>query len=151
MRQEQKWWNTFSCLLVKNVTFTQTVRFKLKSTYLIKTSLSSGRDCRWGEGITSALFHPQYHDWGETLEQGTEPPTASRAPQQYGCPLLQVCSLCVCVHYFVCVHMDWLNAEHTFQVWVSILGHTSLLFHFSFSIVSSFLPVGIHTKLASSL
>ncbi len=44
------------------------------------------------EWITSALFHLQYHDWGETLEQGTEPPTAEpRAPQQYGCPLPQVC------------------------------------------------------------
>ncbi len=26
----------------------------------------------------SALFHLQYHDWGETLEQGTKPPTAPR-------------------------------------------------------------------------
>ncbi len=41
------------------------------------------------EWITSALFHLQYHDWGETLEQGTEPPTAPRAPQQYVC----VCAL----------------------------------------------------------
>ncbi len=39
-----------------------------------------------GEWMTSALFHPQYHDWGETLEQDTEPPTA-----------LGVCSRCVCV------------------------------------------------------
>ncbi len=41
------------------------------------------------EWITSALFHLQYHDWGETLEQGTEPSTALRAPQQYVC----VCAL----------------------------------------------------------
>ncbi len=34
-------------------------------------SLGSGRDCRWGEWITSTLFHLQYHDWGETLEQGS--------------------------------------------------------------------------------
>ncbi len=38
-------------------------------------------------------LHLQYHDWGETLEQGTDPPTAPRAPQ-YGCPLLQVCVHC---------------------------------------------------------
>ncbi len=30
------------------------------------------------------------HDWGETLEQGTEPPTAPRR-RNIGCPLLQVC------------------------------------------------------------
>ncbi len=49
---------------------------------------------------TSTLFHLQYHDWGETLEQDTEPPTAPRALQQYGCPLLRVCvyGVCVCVH-----------------------------------------------------
>ncbi len=72
---------------------------------------------------TSALFHPQYHDWSETLEQGTKPPTAPRAPQQYGCPLLRVCV------YSVCEHLDGLNAEHKFRVWVTILGHTSLHFH----------------------
>ncbi len=38
-------------------------------------------------------LHLQYHDWGETLEQGTDPPTAPRAPQ-YGCPLLRVCVHC---------------------------------------------------------
>ncbi len=50
------------------------------------------------EWITSALFHLQYHDWDETLEQGTEPPTAEpQAPQLYGCPLPGVCLLlCVC-------------------------------------------------------
>ncbi len=30
--------------------------------------------------------------------------------------------MCVCV----CVHLDGLNAEHKFRVWVTILGHTSL-------------------------
>ncbi len=45
-------------------------------------------------------LHPQYHDWGETLEQGTEPPTAPRAPH----PLLQVCvCVCVCVCIYMCV------------------------------------------------
>ncbi len=38
-----------------------------------------------------------------------------------------VCSQCVCVHS-VCVHLDGLNAEHKFRVWVTILGHTSLHF-----------------------
>ncbi len=53
----------------------------------------------------------------ETLEQGTEPPTAPR-----------VCVHGVCVHG-VCVHLDGLNAEHKFRVWVTtILGHTSISF-----------------------
>ncbi len=66
-------------------------------------------------------LHLQYHDCGETLEQAMEPPTAPRAPQQYGCPLLWVC-----VFSAVCVHLDGLNAEHKFRVCVNILGHTSL-------------------------
>ncbi len=40
----------------------------------------------------------QYHDWG-VLEQGTEPPTAPRAPQ-HGCPLLKVC-----------VHLGWVKCR----------------------------------------
>ncbi len=38
---------------------------------------------------TSALWHPQFHDWGETLEQGTEPTTAPWVPIALG--------VCVCV------------------------------------------------------
>ncbi len=32
----------------------------------------------------------------------------------------------MCVFTTVCVHLDGLNAEHKFRVWVTILGHTSL-------------------------
>ncbi len=42
-------------------------------------------------------FHLQYHDWGETLEQGTEPPNCS--PGAAWLPT----ALCVFVHYCVCV------------------------------------------------
>ncbi len=46
-----------------------------------------------------------------------------------------VCSLCVCVcvcvFTAVCVHLDRLNAEHKFRVWITILGHTSR--HFTFT------------------
>ncbi len=52
-----------------------------------------------GELVLSIL---QYHDWSETLEQGTEPPTAP-GRRSVGCPLLRVC-----------VHLDGLNAEHNF-------------------------------------
>ncbi len=37
-----------------------------------------------------------------------------------GCPLLWLC-----VHYCVCVHLDGLNAEHKFRVWVTIFGNMS--------------------------
>ncbi len=45
-------------------------------------------------------------------------------------PLLRVCvhSMCVFVHFSllcVCVHVGGLNAEQKFQVWDTILGHTS--------------------------
>ncbi len=77
-----------------------------------------------------ALSYPQYHAWGETLEQGTEPPTAPRALQHKWLPTATgVCSRCVCVCSrltAVCVcTQDGLNAEHKFRVWVTILGHMS--------------------------
>ncbi len=37
--------------------------------------------------------------------------------------------VCVCVFTAVCVHLDGLNAEHKFRVWVTISGHMSLHFH----------------------
>ncbi len=50
------------------------------------------------EGVNvQRSLHPQYHDWG-ALEQGTEPPTASRVLQHW-----LPTALCVCVCVFVCV------------------------------------------------
>ncbi len=46
------------------------------------------------------------HDWGETIEQGTEPQLLPER-RSVGCPLLQVC-----------VHLDGLNAENTFHCWL---------------------------------
>ncbi len=77
-------------------------------------STSTGRDCRWGEWMTSALFHPQYHDCGETLEQGTEPPTALQAPQQKnGCSLLQVYvhGVCVCSLLSAVCALGWVKCR----------------------------------------
>ncbi len=58
-----------------------------------------------------------------------------------GCPLLRVCvhgvcvSQCVCVCSLLCVcTLDGLDAEHTFWVWVTILGCMSRLFHFQFDL-----------------
>ncbi len=77
--------------------------------------------------MISTLFHLQYHDRGETLKQGTEPPTAPQAPQQKWLPTAPgVYSQCVCsLLTAVCVHFDRWNAEHKFRVWVTILGLTS--------------------------
>ncbi len=45
-----------------------------------------------------------------------------------GCPLLRVRVHSVCsLLTAVCVHLDGLNAEHQFRVWVTILDNTSLL------------------------
>ncbi len=80
------------------------------------------------EWITSALFHLQYHDWGETLEQGPNHQLFLGR-----CSNMAVhCSGCVftvCVFTAVFVRLYGLNAEHKFWVWVTILGHTSLHFH----------------------
>ncbi len=59
------------------------------------------------------------------LEQGTEPPTAPRAPQHKWLPTAPG----VCVHCCVCA-LGWVNADHKFRVWVSILGCMSHPFHF---------------------
>ncbi len=70
-----------------------------------------GRNCRWGEGMYSAVslsFHPQYHDWAE-------PPTASRAPRHKMAAHCSECVFTVCV--CVCT-LNGLNAEHKFGVWV---------------------------------
>ncbi len=88
-----------------------------------------------GGSECTALSPPQYHDWG-ALEQGTEPPTAPRAPQHKWLPTAPgVCSRCVCVHCCVCAL--GLNAEHEFRVWVTILGRMSR--HFHFQLVANFL------------
>ncbi len=69
-------------------------------------SLSLGPDCRWGSVLSTfntkdMVYISTYQDWG-ALEQGTEPLTAPRAPQQAahcsGC----VFTVCVCVHCCVC-------------------------------------------------
>ncbi len=76
-------------------------------------------------------LQPQYHDRG-ALEQGTEPPTDPRAPQHIWLPTSPgVCSRCVCCSLLCVCTLDGLIAEHKFQVWVTILGRMSGLFHSS--------------------
>ncbi len=68
------------------------------------SSLRSGRDCRWGEWITSTL---------STFNTTTEVRPLSKAPnpqllpgrRNIGCPLLQVC-----VHYCVCA-LGWVKCR----------------------------------------
>ncbi len=52
-----------------------------------------------------------------------------------GCPLLRVCVFTVCVVTAVCVHFGWVNAEHKFWVWVTILGRMSRHFHIEYKCV----------------
>ncbi len=86
---ENKWWQVFSFKV-------RTVKCNCLKWFSIRvSSLRSGRNCRWGEWIISAL---------STLNTTTEV-----RPLSIGCPLL-------CV-YSVCEHLDGLNSEHTFWVW----------------------------------
>ncbi len=78
------------------------------------------------EWITSALFHLQYHDCGETLEQGTKPPTAPQAPQQYGCPLLRVCVHSVCALGWVKCRAQILSLCH--HTWPNVTSLSLNLF-----------------------
>ncbi len=48
-------------------------------------------------------------------------PSCSPGATVNDCPLLRVCVHGVCVHCCVCVHLGWVNAEHEFRVWVTIL------------------------------
>jgi len=81
------------------------------------SSFRSGRNCGWGEWITSALFQLQYHDWG-ALEQGTEPQLLPGHCSINSCPLLRVCVHDECVHCCVCTLDGLMQTEHKFRVWV---------------------------------
>ncbi len=66
-----------------------------------------------------------------SLEQGTEPPIAPRALEQWLPTAPGLCPQCVCsLLTAVCVHLDGLNAEHQFQVWVTILDNTSHYYYY---------------------
>ncbi len=72
-------------------------------------------------------------------EQGFRTPNAPRAPQHK-----RVSTASVGVHGMVCVHccgvhFRWLNAEHEFRVWVTILGHHHHFTHTSYIWFSSFM------------
>ncbi len=45
------------------------------------------------------------------------------------------CVFTVCVVTVVCVHFGWVNAEHKFWVWVTILGRMSRHFHIEYKCV----------------
>ncbi len=97
-----------------------------------QSQLSSHFD--FGVNNLQRTLHPQYHDWGETLVQDTEPPTVARAPRQYGCPLLWVsvhgvceCSRCVCALGWVKCRAQIPSMGH--HIWPHV---TSLHVHFSF-------------------
>ncbi len=77
----------------------------------MSSSLRSGRNCRWGEWMYSAL---------STLNTTTEVRPLSKAPNPQllpgrrsinGCPLLRVCVHGVCVFTAVCVHVGWVNCR----------------------------------------
>ncbi len=98
---------------------------------VVGSSLRSGRDCRWGEWITSTL---------STLNTTTEVKPLSKAPNpqllsgrhSIGCPLLQVY-----VHYCVCT-LGWVKC----RAQIPSMGHHTWPHTTSLSV--SF-PLLIHT------
>ncbi len=78
-----------------------------------------------GGSECTALSSPSKPRRG-ALEQGTEHPTAPRAPQHKW--LNSVCSRCVCVHCCVCVHFGWVKCRAQIQ------GHHTWLYVTSLSL-----------------
>ncbi len=111
----------------------QTHNWKVASSNLGPVGIvGGGSEC-------TALSPPSIPRRG-VLEQGTEPPTAPRAPQHKWLPAAPgVCSQCVCVSPLLCVcTLDGLNAEHKFRVWVT---HHTWPFVTSLSLSSWFVIV----------
>ncbi len=96
-------------------------------------------------------LHPQYHDWGETLEQGTEPPTAPRAPQHWlptaqgACCRAQIPSMGHQVTYFIMVSVlvnfynagwwsTWTMLENGTSCFGALLHIYHLWVHFSIQV-----------------
>ncbi len=71
----------------------------------------------------------RWDPWARHRTPNCSPGAAALAAHCSGC-VFTVC-VCVCLftsHCCVCVHLDRLNAEPKFQVWNTILGHTSFPF-----------------------
>ncbi len=75
-----------------------------------------------GGGSECTAFSPPSIQRRGILEQGTG--TQSLLPGRRSIKWLPT-SRCVCVHWCVCA-LGWINAEHKFRVWVTILGCMSL-------------------------
>ncbi len=79
----------------------------------------------------------------------------SKAPNPQLLPERSRCvvTVYVCVHYCVCVcvHLDGLNAEHKFRVWVTILGHTSLHIHLFFHLAKNIFSAFLFSSLIAHL
>ncbi len=112
-------------------------------------------NCRWGGVNVQRSLHPQYHDLG-ALEQGIEPPTAPRAPQHKWLSTTPDVCVCVCVCVCACAcacvcTLDGLNAEHKFQVSVTILGRMSHNFHFHYIIFNFWLFISQNVTLSLNM
>ncbi len=72
-------------------------------------------------------LHPQYQD-KVPLSKALNPQLLPGRRSINGCPVIYAfCSVCVCVCVHCCVcALGWVNVEHEFQVWVTILGCMSL-------------------------
>ncbi len=102
---------------------------------VVTSSLSPAGIVGGGERVsecTALSLHPLYHDWG-TLEQGTDPSTAPRAPQhRWLSPAMGVCSRCLYVPCCVCA-LGWVKCRARIQ---SMGHHTWLYVTFTFTSLS---------------
>ncbi len=95
---------------------------------VVSSSLRSGRNCRWGEWMSSALSTlnttTEVRPWARHRTPNCSPGATALAAHCSGC-VFTVC-VRVCVFTAVCVcTLDRLNAEHKFWVWVPTLGRMS--------------------------
>ncbi len=95
--------------------------------------LKTDRKYRWGEWMTSSLFHLQYPWLSCPWTRHPTPncslgATAKIAAHCSGC----VFKVCVCSLLTAPNNLDGLNAENKFRVWVTILGLPRTSFILSF-------------------
>ncbi len=99
-------------------------KVKLHSIILSSTSVQMQNSCAGAAGVrlvigccSTQMCDFQTCDW--LLLESTTRKAFKRSIQKHVCEC--VCSILTAV----CVHLDGLNAEHKFQVWDTILDHTS--------------------------
>ncbi len=129
-------WNFTTCIrfLTISIRFWNWNWFSIPNPTQFRGSiLKTDRKYRWGEWMTSSLFHLQYPWLSCPWTRHPTPncslgATAKIAAHCSGC----VFKVCVCSLLTAPNNLDGLNAENKFRVWVTILGLPRTSFILSF-------------------